>query len=50
MTHQVSPYVHDPQTTLSGKPLHDTERWSREGKMDRADSEVQVIRWKSRQK
>ena len=50
MTHQVSPYVHDPKTTLPGEALRDTERWSREGPMDRADAEVQVIRWRSRQK
>jgi N-acetyl sugar amidotransferase len=50
MTHQVSPYVHDPKTTLPGEALQDTERWSREGPMDRADAEVQVIRWRSRQK
>lgn len=50
MTHQVSPYVHDPRTTLPGAVLQDTERWSREGRMDRADAEVQVIRWRSRQR
>ncbi|HSY08544.1 MAG TPA: N-acetyl sugar amidotransferase [Steroidobacteraceae bacterium] len=50
MTHQVSPYVHDPKTTLPGEALRDTERWSREGPMNRADAEVQVIRWRSRQK
>jgi len=50
MLHQVSPYVHDPKATAPGEALQDTERWSREGRMDRGDSEVQVIRWKARQK
>jgi N-acetyl sugar amidotransferase len=50
MTHQVSPYVHDPSRTQPGNALQDTERWSKEGPMDRADAEVQIIRWKSRQR
>jgi uncharacterized membrane protein len=50
MLHQVSPYVHDLKATAPGQALQDTELWSREGRMDRGDSQVQVIRWKSRQK
>jgi hypothetical protein len=50
MTHQVSPYMHDPSRTQPGNALQDTERWSKEGPMDRADAEVQIIRWKSRQR
>jgi N-acetyl sugar amidotransferase len=48
MSHQVSPYVHDPKTTLPGEKLADFDRWSREGSMDRADADVQIIRWRSR--
>jgi N-acetyl sugar amidotransferase len=48
LAHQVSPYVHDPKKTLPGERLADFERWSRDGAMDRADAEGQVIRWKSR--
>lgn len=48
MAHQVSPYVHDPATTRPGERTADFEHWSREGAMDRADAEWQVIRWKSR--
>lgn len=48
MAHQVSPYAHDPQKTLPGQRMADYERWNRDGAMDRADAEAQVIRWKSR--
>lgn len=48
MAHQVSPYVHDPAATQPGERLADFDRWSREGPMDRADAEWQVLRWKSR--
>lgn len=48
MSHQVSPYVHDPQKTLPGERLADFERWNKEGAMDRADAQVLVLRWKSR--
>jgi N-acetyl sugar amidotransferase len=48
MAHQVSPYAHDPQRILPGQRMADFERWSKDGAMDRADAETQVIRWKSR--
>ena len=48
MAHQVSPYAHDPQRILPGQRIADFERWSKDGAMDRADAETQVIRWKSR--
>ena len=48
MAHQVSPYQHDPQKTLPGERMADFDRWSRDGVMDRADAEQQVIRWKAR--
>jgi hypothetical protein len=46
--HQVSPYVHDPSTTRPGEQLHDYDRWSTEGPMERAETLVQLERWKSR--
>jgi N-acetyl sugar amidotransferase len=48
MSHQVSPYVHDPAATPAGEKLPDFERWPREGGMDRDEAEWQVIRWKKR--
>ena len=48
MAHQISPYVHDPKSTLPGERMADFDRWSRDGAMDRADAEQQVIRWKAR--
>ena len=29
MSHQVSPYVHDPNTITPGRPLPDQESWDR---------------------
>jgi N-acetyl sugar amidotransferase len=48
MSHQVSPYKHDPASTLPGEKMHDYDQWNREGRMKREDAEVQVIRWRSR--
>jgi N-acetyl sugar amidotransferase len=48
MSHQVSPYVHDPSKTLAGARPPDFERWSREGAMRREDAEAQIIRWHGR--
>lgn len=48
LAHQVSPYAHDPKKTLPGERMADFERWNRDGAMERADAEQQVIRWKSR--
>src|SRR5438477_469111 len=46
--HQVSPYIHDPSATLPGEKTPDFARWSREGRMDRSEAEVQLVRWRSR--
>jgi hypothetical protein len=35
MSHSVSPYEHDPSTTLPGGKTHDYERWNRAGAMSR---------------
>jgi N-acetyl sugar amidotransferase len=48
--HQVSPYVHDPYATRKGEKVPDFEQWSREGPMNRADADVQIIGWRSRRK
>ena len=46
MSHQVSPYVHDPAKIEPGRILHDFDQWERKGKMDRKDAEAQLERWK----
>ena len=48
IAHQISPHVHDPKKTLPGQRMADYERWNKDGAMNRADAETQVIRWKSR--
>ncbi|MCB9233650.1 MAG: N-acetyl sugar amidotransferase [Bacteroidia bacterium] len=46
MSHQVSPYVHDPSKIEPGRILHDFDQWERKGKMDRKEAEIQLERWK----
>lgn len=48
MSHQVSPYVHDPAKTLDSTKLHDYAHWNRDGAMPRQAAEEQIIRWRSR--
>ncbi|MBZ0097190.1 MAG: N-acetyl sugar amidotransferase [Sulfuricella sp.] len=48
MRHQVSPYIHDPKATMAGEKMADFDQWSKEGPMNRTDTEVQLIRWKAR--
>lgn len=48
MSHQVSPYVHDPLKTRTSAKTHDFDRWSRDGAMRREDAEEQLIRWRGR--
>ena len=48
MSHQVSPYVHDPKQTEPGAKTADYARWSRDGKMVRIDAEAILARWRSR--
>lgn len=45
MSHQVSPYVHDPKSTQPGEKLSDFDRWSRDGAMPRTEAEQQIGRW-----
>jgi N-acetyl sugar amidotransferase len=47
MSHQVSPYVHDPLRTQPGEKTPDFDSWSRDGAMPRKDAEEQIARWKS---
>ena len=46
MSHQVSPYVHDPAKTMPGKPTPDFDQWSRDGVMPRGEAEQQIARWR----
>lgn len=46
LTHQVSPYQHDPASVRPGAPVHDFENWPRDGGMPREDSLRQVERWR----
>jgi len=48
MSHQVSPYVHDPATTQPGTKMADFDRWSRDGAMARFDAEEVLARWRTR--
>lgn len=47
MSHQVSPYIHDPAKTQPGAKTHDFDQWSRDGAMNPADAEAQTSRWRS---
>lgn len=46
MSHQVSPYVHNPEKTQLGTPTPDFDQWSRDGVMPRSEAEQQIARWK----
>jgi N-acetyl sugar amidotransferase len=48
MSHQVSPYVHDPAKTQAGAKMADFDRWSRDGAMTRVDAEEVMARWRAR--
>jgi N-acetyl sugar amidotransferase len=50
MGHGVSPYVHDPSSTTDGKKNDDFDQCPRDGRMDRADADVQLGKWQLRQK
>lgn len=47
MSHQVSPYEHDPALVRAGGKVHDYDEWSREGPMPREESARQLERWRS---
>jgi N-acetyl sugar amidotransferase len=46
--HQVSPYVHDPSSTLPGARTADFDHWSRDGAMARVDADELLARWRTR--
>ena len=48
MSHQVSPYVHDPATTPRGRSHRGLSRWSRDGAMVRVDAEQVMSQWRAR--
>lgn len=45
-THQISPWKINVFEQEMGEKLPDFDQWSREGKMDRAEAEAQIDRWK----
>ena len=48
MSHQVSPYVHDPAATQVGARTADYDDWNRDGAMARVDAAELLARWRSR--
>lgn len=47
MSHQVTPYLHDPATTKDGARMPDFDRWSRDGGLPREQSAPIIARWRS---
>jgi N-acetyl sugar amidotransferase len=50
MSHQVSPYVHEPEATQRGEMTADYARWSRDGAMVRIDADAILERWRTRKR
>ncbi len=48
MSHQVSPYQHDPAKVPPGGKTADFDQWNRTGSMARVDAETLLERWRSR--
>ncbi len=48
MSHQVSPYVHDPLATQPGARMPDYDQWSRDGHMARVDADAILTNWRAR--
>lgn len=48
MSHQVSPYEHDPDKTVPGRKTHDFDQWMRDGAMDRGVADQMIERWRAR--
>ncbi len=48
ISHQVSPYRHDPATTKQGCKTCDNNSWCRDGSMDRKDTEILLSNWNER--
>ena len=49
LSHQVSPYVHEPEKTEPGAKTHDFDKWVRQGAMSREASQEILNRWRSQQ-
>lgn len=48
MSHQVSPYQHDPKATQPGTKTKDFDRWSHEGAMPAPQAKKQLDAWRKR--
>ncbi len=48
MSHQVTPYQHDPSATRPGVSMPDQSRWSREGAIAKVDADELIARWRAR--
>jgi len=48
MSHQVSPYRHDPDSVQPGAKMPDFDAWNRSGAMARNDAESLLERWRMR--
>lgn len=48
MSHQVSPYEHDPDKTVPGRKTHDFDQWMGDGAMDRGVADQMIERWRAR--
>ncbi len=49
ISHQVSPYAHDPEATQPGAKTHDFDQWSRTGAMQREAAQEILNRWREQQ-
>ncbi len=50
LSHQVSPYEHDPSKTAQGLPVDDMKHWSQDGAMARVDVADLLERWRLSQR
>jgi len=48
MSHQVSPYRHDPSAVTPGEKMADFDAWDRSGAMSRNDADSLLQRWRAR--
>jgi hypothetical protein len=48
MSHQVTPYVHNPDLTQPGELVPDSGQWCRDGGMPRDAAVEQIALWRSR--
>ena len=48
MSHQVSPYRHDPSAVTPGSKMADFDAWDRSGAMSRNDADSLLQRWRAR--